>query len=158
MDIVLVIFGILFLMIGLAGSVIPMLPGPPMSYAALLLLQMTDRVQFTWSELLVWLVLVGIVQLFDFVVPMLGTKYTGGSTMGKRGCIAGTILGMFFMPWGIVVGPFLGAVVGELMIGRTSSQALMSGLGSLLGFLFGTVVKIVLCLYFIWVFVAALLS
>ena len=87
---------------------------------------------------------------------MLGTKYFGGSKWGERGCVVGTIAGLFFMPWGIVVGPFVGALAGELIGGSRTGQALKASLGSLIGFLLGTVIKCIVCGYFIYVFVAAI--
>ena len=130
----------------------------------------TDRVQFSPTQLVVWLVLVVIVQVLDYFVPLLGAKYSGvldyfvpllgakysgGSRWGERGCLAGTLVGLFFMPWGIILGPFLGAFIGELLGGRETKEALRSGLGSLVGFLLGTVVKCALCGYFLWKFVEA---
>ncbi len=144
------------LLLGLLGCVLPMLPGPPIAYGAMLLLHFTDKVQFSVKQLVIWLLLVVAVQVLDFVIPMLGTKYSGGTEWGKRGCFIGTIAGLFFMPWGIIVGPFLGALVGELLAGRSSTDALRSGFGSLMGFLFGTVAKVALCVYFCWTFVSAL--
>ena len=136
MDILLIILGILCLIVGLAGCILPMIPGPPVAYAGL--------------------AAVVLVQILDYFVPMLGSKYSGGSRWGTRGCLIGTIVGLFFMPWGIILGPFLGAFAGELMGGSKTDQALKSGLGSLLGFLLGTVVKCVMCAYFCWEFVKAL--
>ena len=156
MDIVLIILGIFCLVGGLAGCILPMLPGPPLAYAGMLLLHFTDQVQFTTPQLLVWLALVAVIQALDYFVPLLGTKYSGGSKWGTRGCLVGTVIGLFFMPWGLIVGPFAGAFIGELLGGRETVQALKSGFGSLLGFLFGTVVKCILCGYFIWQFVIAL--
>ncbi|MDO4163314.1 MAG: DUF456 domain-containing protein [Bacteroides sp.] len=152
MDILLIILGILCLLTGLAGCVLPVIPGPPISYAGLLLLHLTDKVQFTTSQLLTWLLIVVLIQVLDYFVPMLGSKYSGGSRWGTRGCLVGTLIGLFFMPWGIVLGPFLGAFIGELLGGRETAQALKSGIGSLLGFLFGTVLKFVVCGYFMWKF------
>ena len=157
-DILLIILGFLCLLIGLAGCILPALPGPPLAYAGMLLLHFTERVQFTTVELLVWLVLVIIVQILDYFVPLLGAKYSGGSRWGERGCLAGTLVGLFFMPWGIILGPFLGAVIGELLGGRETKDALRSGFGSLLGFLLGTFAKCALCGYFIWKFVGALIA
>ena len=156
MDILLIILGAVCLITGLIGCIAPVLPGPPLSYVGLLLLHFTDRVSFSTTELLVWAAIVVVVLLLDYFVPMLGTKYFGGSKWGERGCVVGTIAGLFFMPWGLIVGPFAGAFIGELLGGRETVQALKSGLGSLLGFLFGTVVKCILCGYFIWQFVIAL--
>ena len=157
-DVLLIILGSLCLLIGLAGCILPALPGPPLAYAGMLLLHFTERTQFTTVELIVWLVLVIIVQILDYFVPLLGAKYSGGSRWGERGCLAGTLVGLFFMPWGIILGPFLGAVIGELLGGRETKDALRSGLGSLLGFLLGTFVKCALCGYFIWKFVETLVA
>lgn len=156
MDILFLVIGILCLIIGLAGCIIPMLPGPPLSYVGIILLELTQYADFSTFQLLCWLLLVIVIQILDYFVPMLGAKYSGSSSGGKRGCLIGTIVGLFFMPWGIVLGPFLGAIIGELMEGRNSSEALKSGVGSLLGFLLGTVSKCILCGYFCWVFIEAL--
>lgn len=157
MDILLIILGILCLLTGLAGCFLPIIPGPPVAYAGLLLLHFTDKGHFSTTELLIWLAIVVIMQVLDYFVPMLGSKYSGGSRWGTRGCLAGTIIGLFFMPWGIILGPFLGAFIGELLGGRETKQALKSGLGSLLGFLFGTVLKCTVVGYFIWQFITAFL-
>jgi len=157
MDILLIILGILCLIAGLAGCILPMIPGPPVAYTGLLLLHLTDNAQFSTMQLLLWLAAVVLVQILDYFVPMLGSKYSGGSRWGTRGCLIGSIIGLFFMPWGIILGPFLGAFIGELMGGSNANRALKSGLGSLLGFLLGTVAKCVMCAYFCWKFAEALL-
>ncbi len=157
-DIILIILGILCLLIGLAGCILPALPGPPLSYAALLLLHFTDKVQFSTTQLVVWLIVVVVIQVLDYFVPMLGSKYTGGTRWGTRGCMAGTLVGLFFMPWGIILGPFLGAFIGELLGGSDKKLALKSGIGSLIGFLLGTVLKCAVCGYFIYLFFSELLA
>ena len=63
--------------------------------------------------------------------------------------MAGTLLGLFFMPWGVIVGPFIGAVVGEMLGGQDLSHAIRAGIGTLLGFLFGTLLKVIVCFYFL---------
>jgi len=158
MDIILIILGILCLIMGLAGCILPMLPGPPVAYAALILLHLTDRVSLSTSELLIGLLLVIAIQLLDYFIPMWGTKYTGGGgKWANRGSLIGTIVGMFFLPWGIIIGPFVGAFMGATKDGMDNTQALKAGFGSLIGFLVGTAAKFVLCGYFIWVFVRELL-
>lgn len=157
-DIILIILGILCLLVGLAGCILPALPGPPLSYAALLLLHFTDKVQFSTTQLVVWLIVVVVIQVLDYFVPMLGSKYTGGTRWGTRGCMAGTLVGLFFMPWGIILGPFLGAFIGELLGGNDKKLALKSGIGSLIGFLLGTVLKCAVCGYFIYLFFSELLA
>ncbi len=156
-DITLVVLGVISLLTGLVGCVIPMLPGPPVAFIGMLLLHFTDFAEFSWVKLLIWLILVVIVQALDYVVPMLGTKATGGSKWGNWFCVIGTIVGLFFLPWGIILGPFLGAVIGELISGHSPKQAVVSGLGSLAGFLFGTAIKLLLCIYFCVEFVVALI-
>ena len=96
MDILLIILGAICLIVGLAGCIAPMLPGPPLSYVGLLLLHFTSQADFTTTELLVWLAIVIAVLLLDYFVPMLGTKYFGGSKWGSWGCVIGTIAGLFF--------------------------------------------------------------
>lgn len=156
MHILLILLGVIALLLGLTGCILPMLPGPPIAYVALLLLQLTSSAPFTIIQLLLWLLLVVFVQLIDYFLPMLGTKYSGGGRWGSRGCLVGTLIGLFFMPWGLLVGPFLGAYVGTLIEGRSQADAFKSGFGSLLGFLLGTVLKCLVCGYFVWQFVASL--
>ena len=156
MDIFLIILGILCLLGGLLGCILPMLPGPPLAYAGMLLLHFTDKVQFSITQLAIWLIIVIAIQALDYFIPLLGAKYSGGSRWGTRGCLIGTIIGLFFMPWGIIVGPFVGAFIGELLGGKETAQALKSGYGSVGGFIFGTAMECILCGYFIGQFVKAL--
>ena len=157
MEIILIILGIICLVVGLLGCVLPMLPGPPVAYAAMLLLHFTERVQFSTAQLLIWLAIVIVVQVLDYFIPLIGSRYAGGSRWGSWGCLVGTVIGLFFSPWGIIIGPFLGAVIGELLGDKDLKYALKSGLGSLLGFLFGTFIKLAVCGYFIWEFFTALI-
>lgn len=158
LDIILIILGSLCLIVGLLGCILPIIPGPPISYASLLLLHITDKAQFSTSQLLIWLFLVVIVQVLDYFTPMIGSKYSGGSKWGSWGCLIGSIVGIIFLgPWGIVIGPFGGAFIGELLGDRSAKDALKSGIGALIGFLVGTVLKVVVCGYFVWCFVKALI-
>ena len=132
MDIIWIIVGAICLLVGLAGCFLPALPGPPLSYVGMILLHLTDKVQFTATQLIVWAILVIIVQVLDYLTPLIGTKYSGGSKWGNRGCIAGTVIGIFlFPPWGIIFGPLVGAVIGELLGGKLTHEALKAGLGAL---------------------------
>lgn len=158
LDIILIILGSICLIVGLIGCILPMIPGPPISYAGLLLLHITDIVQFSTAQLLFWLLLVVIVQVLDYFTPILGSKYSGGTKWGSWGCLIGSVVGViFFSPWGIIVGPFAGAFIGELLGDRSTRDALKSGIGALLGFLLGTVVKVVVCGYFVWCFIKVLI-
>lgn len=132
LDIILIILGVLCLITGLMGCILPFLPSPPVAYLGLVLLHFTDKVQYTTTQLIVWLLIVLVVQVLDYFTPMLGSKYSGGSRWGNWGCIIGTLIGLLFLPWGVIFGPFLGAVIGELLGNKEFSQALRSGVGSLI--------------------------
>ena len=149
MDILLMVLAFLLLVASIVGCVLPVLPGPPLAYAGILLLHLTDKIHFTTHQLVIWLVVVVELQVVDYITPLLGSKYSGGTSFGNRGCIAGTILGMFFMPWGLIIGPFVGAIAGEMMGGQDLAQAIRAGIGTLLGYLFGTLMKVVVCFYFV---------
>lgn len=120
-------------------------------------LQVTERYQFTVGQLVVWGLLVVVVQALDYVTPILGTKYSGGSKWGNWGCVLGTVAGIFlFVPWGILLGPFLGALVGELLGGKAFGEAMKAGLGAFLGFVVSVVLKVGLCGYFVYCEIAFL--
>ena len=157
MDIVLIIIAVLLLIAGIAGCMLPILPGPPLSYIGLLLLNFTEGTNFSTTQLVAWLVIVIVLQILDYITPIIGSKYGGGSEFGNRGCIAGTIIGLFFMPWGIVLGPFIGAIAGELLGGSDLPHAVRSGIGSLIGFLLGTLLKVIVCFYLLVQGVSAIL-
>lgn len=152
MDIFLIGLSIICLVIGLLGCILPMLPGPPLAYVGLLLLHATEYAQFSSTQLWSCLFAVVVVQILDYITPILGSKYSGGTKWGNWGCVIGTIMGMFFLPLGIIIGSFIGAIAGELLGGRGLSQAMKAGLGSLVGFLLGTVVKLLLCGYLVYLF------
>lgn len=151
MDVFLTMVGVICLFVGLAGCFLPILPGPPVSYIGLLLIHWTDKVQYSTGQLVTWALLVVLVQLTDYVAPLLGAKHGGGSKWGNWGCAVGTLAGIFlFPPWGILFGPFIGAVAGELLAGRPSTQAFRAGIGTFLGFMLSVLIKTVLCAYFIY--------
>ena len=157
MDILLIIIGSICLLAGLIGCIVPMLPGPPIAYMALVLLHFTDKVQFTITQLFLWLLLVVAIQVLDYFIPMFGVKRFGGTSLGNWGCIIGTFAGLFlFPPWGVIIGPFAGAFIGELLGGKETHHALKAGFGAFVGFLMGTVLKVAVCGWFIFCFISAL--
>lgn len=156
MDIFLIILGAVCLLAGIAGCILPVLPGVPLAYCGLLLLHVTDKVQFSWQFLVIWAVVVVVVQILDAVVPVWGTKRFGGSKMGVWGSTIGLVAGLFFGPWGIVIGPFAGAVVFELIDGKNTRLALKAGWGSFVGLMTGTIIKLICCGLMTYYFIAAL--
>ncbi len=143
MEIFLIILAFACIILGILGSVLPVLPGVPLSYVGILLLHFTEKVQFSTQFLILWAVLVILVQLLDYYVPIWGTKKFGGSKRGVWGCAIGMVVGMFFGPWGIILGPFAGAIVGELTGGKQTQDAIKAGFGSFMGFLLGIVSKLI---------------
>ena len=157
LDILLVILGLCFLVGGLVGCILPAVPGPPLSYVALLLLQITQFADFSGKFLFIAAIITVIVTAVDYILPVWGTKKWGGSRAGTIGAVLGLIVGLFFVPVGIFLGPFAGAVLGELIAGRDKKTALRSGFGSLMGFLMGTVMKLTVCIVFTYYFVKQLI-
>ena len=153
-DIIFMALGAILLLIGYVGCVVPVLPGVVCAYAALWLLCPTPYA-LAGERLLVGGIAAAAVVGFDYVVPALGAKKFDCSKWGVFGCMAGTVAGIFFMPFGIILGPFLGAVVGELAAGKPLSAAMRGGAGALLGFLAGVVLKFAVCALFTWWFVRA---
>lgn len=147
LDITLIILGGILMIAGTVGCILPIIPGPPLSYAALLVLQLSSKQPFSSTFLIIYAVLTVIVILLDYVIPIYGTKKFEGSKYGIRGSIVGMVLGLFFLfPIGIIIGPVIGAFSGEIISGKTMDKAFKSALGSLLGFLAGASIKFVLCI------------
>ncbi len=157
MDIFLIILAGVCLLLGLVGNIVPALPGTPLGYVGLLLLHMTDKVQFSTTFLIVWAAIVVVIQVLDYVIPAWGTKQFGGTKGGVWGSTIGLIVGLFFGPAGIILGPFLGAFAGEMVQGQEAKKALRASIGSFIGFLAGTVIKLVCSGFMIYYYVMALI-
>lgn len=153
MDYILIGLGILLLVSGILGCVLPLIPGPPLNYLGLLLLHFTERYQFSTQFLLIWAAITVVVYALDYVIPAWGTRKFGGSRRGVWGSVIGLVVGLFFFPpFGIIVGPFAGAVIGELTAGKDSGTALKAGFGSFIGFLLGTLIKLIASGMMTWYF------
>lgn len=143
MDIFLSILALLLILVGIAGAIIPIIPGPIVSYFGLLSLYFLDEHDLSDDFMITWAIIAIVVSALDQVIPILGTKKMGGTKYGVKGSIIGLILGMFFFPpIGLIIGPFAGALVGELIGGKDLNQATKAGFGSFLGFLSGTLLKL----------------
>lgn len=156
LDITWSILGGVFMLVGLLGCFLPIIPGPPLSYLGLLALQLKEQAPFSTRFLLIWAGVVLAVSVLDYVVPAYGTKKFGGTSYGIWGCTIGLIIGFWLGPMGIIIGPFLGALIGELIGGKNSDQALKAAFGSFVGFLVGTLLKLIVCGVMLWYFVKAL--
>lgn len=159
METLLIIVGAVLLIVGLIGCIVPVLPGPVLGYLGLVVLQFLPEPAFKTDFLVTWGIVVGLVTLLDYYVPIWGTKRFGGSRAGVNGSIIGAIIGfLFFPPLGIIIGPFFGAYIGELIGGQSSQHAWRSALGSFMGFLAGTFMKIIVVLIMIYNFIDGLIG
>lgn len=149
----LIIIGIILLLAGIAGCILPLLPGPPLCFIALLIQQLNVEPPFTTNFLLLWGGITIVVTILDYIIPLYGTRRLGGSKYGIWGCTIGLIAGFWLGPFGIIIGPFVGAFVGEIIANNDSATALKSAFGSFIGFLLGTVLKLVVCVIMCWYFV-----
>ena len=145
MDVLLFIVSALLMLVGIIGSVVPALPGPPLSYVGLLLLQLTDKVQFSTSFLVVWGIVVLAVVVLDYYLPIWTTKRIGGSKAGINGSIIGMVVGIVFTPIGMILGTLLGAIIGEIIGGASGDKALKSGLATFVGTMLSIGIKLIVC-------------
>jgi len=152
-DYLLLAAGIFLMIFGLIGCLVPVLPGPPLSYLGLILLHFSRFGEFNKTTLIILALVTIAVTIADYLVPVWGTRKFGGSKYGMRGATIGLIIGLFLGPVGIIIGPFAGAFVGEMIFKDDIKYALKAGLGSLLGFLTGIGLKLaasfVMAFYFI---------
>lgn len=145
MDLLLLLVGAGLMIAGFLGAFLPVMPGPPLSYAGLLMLQLTSDHPFSWGFMILWLIVVVGLMILDNVIPSWTTKRSGGSSYGVWGSIIGMFVGFFFPPIGIFVGPLAGAFLGEIVGGKTTNHALRSAWGSFVGLLLGTLLNVIAC-------------
>lgn len=144
METLLIILALVFGIVGLLGAVLPALPGAPLSYVGLLLLLPCDGADISSATLWVTAIFLAIVSVLDYIAPVWLTNLSGGGKQATRGSMAGLIAGLFFFPpIGLIVGPFVGAFIGELMEGSSKGKALKVALMSFVGFLLTTGIKII---------------
>ena len=154
MDLFLVILAAFFMLLGILGSFLPILPGPITSWFGLLLLHFTNAIPMNKVFLGITLAVAIAIWVLDYVIPAIGTKKFGGSKAGMLGTTLGLILGIVFLgPFGIVIGPFLGAFVGEYISKNDTKRALKAAIGSFLGFLTSTLIKFIVSIIYLGFFI-----
>lgn len=158
MDIFLVCLGFICVVVGALGSFLPVLPGLPISWLGLLLVHLTSVVPVNYTYLVVWLGVAIFVLVLDYVIPAMGTKKYGGSKYGVWGTTIGLIVGMFLPPFGFILGPFLGAYIGEMIHQKDSKIASKAAWGSFVGFLASTFMKFIFGIVYIGLFVAKIIE
>ncbi|MCR4396913.1 MAG: DUF456 domain-containing protein [Candidatus Saccharicenans sp.] len=154
----LIVAGAMLQLLGLAGSVLPVLAGPPLNFIGLIILGLAKGWDIFSPTL--WLILVGVTVLtmiLDYVLPISGARRYGSTKWGTWGAFLGMLLGVFlFPPFGLILGAFLGAVVGELLAGKKDRQALRAGWGVFVGYFFSLLLKVIASGVMTFLFVRAL--
>lgn len=144
METLLIILALVCGIVGLLGSVLPALPGAPVSYAGLLLLLPCEETTISNTALWICGIFLVIVSVLDYIAPVWLTNLSGGGKQATRGSVAGLIAGLFFFPpWGLILGPFVGAFIGELMESASKGKALKVAMMSFVGFVLTTGMKII---------------
>ena len=143
MDIFLLTIGFLFVMLGLIGSFLPVLPGPLTSWLGLLILYFTSIVPMNYTFLGITLAIAILIWILDYIIPAIGTKRFGGSKYGVYGTTIGLLIGLFSpIPLGILLGAFLGAFIGEMLHDKKNTKrAFRASIGSLLGLITSATIK-----------------
>ncbi len=154
MDILLLLLGLFFVILGIIGSFLPILPGPLTGWIGLLILHFTKAVPMNQTFLGITLVVAIAIWILDYIIPIIGTKKFGGSKAGMIGTFLGLIIGLLSpIPFGIIIGPFVGALVGELIHQGDTEKAIKAAFGSFIGFLTGTFLKFIVAIIFTGYFV-----
>lgn len=155
MEYFLLIISLLCMIVGIVGSLLPALPGLPISWLGLLLVYLTPNIETNYWVLGVTLVLTIVISILDYVIPAQGTKKFGGSKYGIWGTNIGLVVGIFApIPFGFIIGPFAGALIGELIYdSKDTNRATKAAVGSFLGFLTGTFIKFVFSMAFFGFFI-----
>ncbi|MBR9917373.1 DUF456 domain-containing protein [bacterium] len=158
MEILFIGLGVVLILMGLAGAFLPVLPGLPFSYAALLVLHFSGIAQFSTFFLVAWAIVVLTILILENALPAYTTKKFGGTVYGVTGSTIGMILGMlFFPPLGFFLGTLIGAFVGEMIYKQDVKTALKSAWGSFIGFLTGTAIKVTVAAMIAFSFFKAIL-
>ena len=153
MDVLLFVLGIILLIVGFIGCILPVLPGQAVAFVSLILLQFMSPPRISGDTLWTLAGIMVLVTVLDYIVPIYGTKHFGGTKRGVWGSTIGLIFGIFILPsivvlgpfgvFGIILGPFVGAYIGEATGNRNSGEAFIAAIGSFIGFLTGTFLKLV---------------
>jgi hypothetical protein len=156
-QIVVLVISLLVMFAGVIGSALPVLPGPPLVLLGALIFAIFTKFAIVgWKILLALALLTLVAEVLDHLFSLVGARKFGASKMGIWFGILGLIIGFFFMPWGLVIGPIVGVVIGEAIAKRRALPALRAGAGSVVGLFVAVVVKFLVCLVMIGIFVMAL--
>ncbi len=154
----LIALAVICLIVGAVGTVAPILPGVPLSWAGLLILKFVPSVKdnISWVVIVILGIITIVVTILDNILPMWGTKKMGGNKKVVWGATIGLLVGFFLGPWGIIFGPFVGALVGGLLSGSKFMLATKHATGAFIGYIAGLIIKLITVGLIVFFFVVAL--
>lgn len=142
------------MLVGIVGSILPVIPGTPLSWIGLILLHLAPSIEFDWWLIVITGVIAIAIYILDYVIPSIGTKKFGGSKAGVWGTLIGLFVGILApIPAGIILGPFVGALIGEMVFnGTEGKQAVKAAFGSFFGFMTSTFLKFFATIVYLGIF------
>jgi uncharacterized protein YqgC (DUF456 family) len=147
------------MVLGIIGSFLPILPGPITSWIGLLIFHFVKGIPMNWTFLIITFLIALSIWILDYIIPAIGTKRFGGSRAGIIGTSIGLLIGLIFLgPFGIIIGPFLGALFGELINKSEFNKAFKAAFGSFLGFIASTFIKFVIAVIYLGLFVVKVID
>ena len=151
MDLILLVLGLILCLIGIIGSFLPIIPGPVTSWLGILLLNLTSVVEFNLNFVLITLTVAISVGILDYLIPVLGVKKLGGTRSGQIGTTVGLIVALIILgPIGIIIGPFSGALLGEMSTKKSFQDSIKPAFGAFVGVVAGSVIKFLISLSFLF--------
>ena len=151
---ILIVLAVILAVIGIIGSIVPGLPGPPLSWVGLLLAFLSHKLggaDMTLTFVLIWLGVTVIVSVLDYTVPARFTKLAGGSKAGSQGALIGMVIGIFLTPIGMIPCSLAGAFLAEMFQeNKSAGDALKAALGTFVGFIVGTGMKLIVSVTMAW--------
>jgi uncharacterized protein YqgC (DUF456 family) len=149
-DIILLILGFILIIIGIIGSVLPVLPGPTLSWIGLLLVFFHSNIPISYTTIFITGIIAIGINILDYIIPAKSVKKYGGSKYAIWGTNIGLVVGLFFPPLGFLIGPFVGAFLGQMYFNSQDQKtAFKVAIGSFIGFITGTFMKLIICFIYL---------
>jgi len=158
MNSILLIFSAGLIITGLIGSFLPIIPGPITSWLGLLAIYQIQDFSASNTLLTITFVLAITIFIADYFIPVIGSKYFGGSKYGIIGTSVGLLIGLLSpIPFGIIIGAFLGALIGEYFGGKSISEGIKPAIGSLVGIISSSIIKFITGFSFLVIYITLII-
>lgn len=159
MDTFLIILSALLMILGILGSFLPIIPGPVTSWVGLVVFHLTEVVPFNWTFIIITGIIAIGIAILDYVIPAVGTKRFGGTKAGMIGTTLGLIVGLIApIPGGVIIVPFVGALIGEMISQKELKIAFKAAVGSFVGFLASTFIKFLICVIYLGLYIVKVIK